>query len=177
MSETFKKTVARLPEIVARNAGSMMQRMVQAMQQEIASDLRFEKATACTLVLKVASDHLVREFDLAVRAAMDKIKSRAGKPPEFSASNLTLEVEPTGPDTVAADLHGCTVAFRSLCAKADLLDVDGVDAFNKEVLLAAVEKAFRKARVEPEAASAILPYARRALNAELLNLYRRLEAL
>jgi len=178
MSDLFKKTVDHLPEILVKNASPMMLRMVAAMQQAIGADLQMENASYCALVLKMTADNLAQEFDAAVKESMLAIRRDGGKA-QFTASGFALSIEPmeAAASSLQADFQTSTAAFDRVCAKANALGVQGVRLYNKDVLLACVSEAFAKSRVETAEAAKMLPYARRALNDELLRLYAKLDAL
>jgi hypothetical protein len=178
MSEIFNKTVHHLPEILVKNANAMMLRMVSAMQQAIGADTAMENATYCALVLKMTADNLAQEFELAVRASMEAIRRDGGRG-QFSASGLALAIEPleSAASSLESDFQTSTEAFDKVCDKADRLGVKGIRLYNKDVILACVSEAFSKSRVEASEAAKMLPFARRALNDELLRLYAKLDAL
>ena len=178
MSDLFKKTVERLPDILVKNASAMMLRMVATMQQAIGADLALENASYCALVLKMTASNLAQEFEDAVRDSMLAIRRDSGKP-QFSASGFALSIEPleAGASSLLADFQTSTAAFDKVCAKAGGLGVSGLGLYNKDVMMACVSAAFAKSRVEASEASKMLPYARRALNDELLRLYAKLDAL
>ena len=178
MSDIFKKTVDHLPEILVKNASAMMLRMVAVMQQAVAADQQMENAAYCALVLKMTAENLAEQFDLAVRESMAAIR-RDGGNAQFSATGLSLsiEAEDDATSSVVADFQSSTAAFDRVCAKASGLGVRGVRLYNKDVLLACVNEAFAKSRVDPSEAAKVLPFARRALNDELLRLYAKLDAL
>lgn len=178
MNDIFKKTIDHLPQLLVRNANPMMLRMVTAMQQAIAADLTLENATFCGLVLKTASSALALEFERALVASMAALRQDTGQA-QFSASSFSLAIEPLEPavSTAQADFQSSTDVYVRLCAKADALGVRGLAVSRKDVMLACVLDAFGKARVEAPEVASLLPYARRALNQELLRLYARLDAL
>ena len=178
MSDIFKKTVDHLPEILVKNASPMMLRMVAAMQQAIAADLQMENASYCALVLKMTADNLAQEFEGAVRESMAAIRRDSGKA-QFSVSGFALAMEPmeAAASSLQADFQTSTAAFDRVCAKAGALGAPAVGLYNKDVMLACVTEAFAKSRVEATEAAKMLPFARRALNDELLRLYAKLDAL
>jgi hypothetical protein len=178
MTESLKKTVEHLPEIMSRNAQSMMQRMVAAMQQTIATDRRLENSSYCALLLKMSADDLVREFDLAIKESMAVVKRDAGKP-GISAQGWGLSIEPLEAETTtsATDFLSSTALFEKLCAKASSHGIQGLAAFNKELFLASVNEAFTKARIAPAEVNKIKAFAGPALNDELVKLYGKLDSL
>jgi hypothetical protein len=178
MSEILKKTVAYLPELLPRNAKSMMQRIVDATQTAIAADPRFGASSYSALLLKMSSDALVREFDLAIRATMSGMQKQAGVP-GVSVQWLGLSIEPLEPGggPPDADFLTSTALFETLCAKAGDLGVDGFGACSKAVFLASFNDAFTNSHIDPDEARKIVPFARQALNGELVKLYAKLDSL
>ncbi|MEP6792349.1 MAG: hypothetical protein ABI907_13330 [Ramlibacter sp.] len=176
MSEILKKTITQLPQILAKNAPSMMQRMVVAMQSAIAADTQPGASSYGALLLKMSSDDLVREFDLAIRASMDALQQGPGG---LAAFGLGLSIEPLDEAATVddADFHSSAVLFDKLCAKADALGVDGLRTYGKDLFLAAFNDALAKSRIEPADAQKLVSFGRKALNDELLKLYEKLDAL
>jgi hypothetical protein len=178
MSETLKKTIAGLPEILPKNARSMMQRMVAAMQEAIAADPHLGATSYRSLLLKMSSDDLMREFDHSILEAMKAIQlATAG--PGAAALGLGLSMEPLHADAGSseADFQSSTVLFKKLSAKASSLGIVGFGGYSKDVFLAAVNEAFAKSRIDPDEARKMMPLARQALNGELTKLYEKLDAL
>jgi hypothetical protein len=178
MSELLKKTVALLPEILPKNAKPMMQRIVDAMQSAIAADPRFGASSYRSLLLKMSSDDLVREFDLAIRESMSAIQKVSGGP-GLSALGLGLSIEPLDAAEAPSDTDflSSTALFEKLCAKASSLGVDRLGAYSKDTFLASLNEAFSKSRIEPAEAKTMMPLARQALNGELAKLYEKLDSL
>ena len=179
MSEIFKKTIDRLPELLSKNALTMMQRMVLVMQHAIAADRALGTSSYCALLLKLSGDDLAREFDISVKASMLAIKQAGVKSTDFSLG-LSLSIEPL--ESVAtvvseADFLSADAAFERLLIKANGLKIKGLSTYKKDVFLASVKEAFTKAKVDPAEIERMMPFARRALNGELLNLYEKLAAL
>jgi hypothetical protein len=179
LSEVLKQTIARLPDIMGRNAASMMQRILQATQEAIGAAPNLGPTSYPALVLKASNDDLVRFFDVAIKDAMIEVQ-RASQGPAFAASGLMgLSIEPIDPANASADsdFSNSTAAFERLSAKATGLGVRGLSACSKNMLLAALEEAFTKSQIGPVEAKAILPHARRALDNELVKLYEKLDSL
>jgi hypothetical protein len=82
-----------------------------------------------------------------------------------------------GDDAGADGLAASTQRYKTLCNTADELGVVGLAACRGTLLWGAVMDAFVRARMDARAISESLPYARAALNAELLDLYDRLDEL
>jgi hypothetical protein len=178
MSEQFKQTVERLPGILVKNAGPMMQRIVSAMQVSIMADQQLPDASYCALLLKMTADDLASGFERAVKESMAALAT-ADANPNFTATGFSLAIEPMEGDgsSEKADFLKASAAFDRLFAKGNALGVKGLRNYDRDVLLACLKDAFAKSRMSTEEAGKVLPYARRALNDELVRLYDKLEAL
>ena len=180
MSEILKKTVAQLPEILPKNARSMMQRTVDAMQKAMAADPQLGASSYRSLLLKMSSDDLVREFDLAIRESMKTIQQASGAR-AGAGLGLGLSIEPLDGDADSpdadADFLSSTALFKKLCAKASGLGIEGLGNYSFDVFLAALNDAFAKSRIDRAEAKKMMPVARQALNGELVKLYEKLDSL
>lgn len=178
MSEILKKTVERLPEILDKNAKSMMQRIVEATLDAIAKDPQLGASAYCSLVLKASGNDLVTGFVLALEKTTRAIQEASGKPGPF-ALGLGLSIEPLDPSAAPseADFANSNSKFEMLCAKARDLGVEGLRPYGKEIFLAAFDDAFTMSRIEPSEGGKIVPLARRALDRELVRLYEKLDSL
>jgi hypothetical protein len=176
MSESLKTIVARLPEVLCRNAESMMRRMVDAMQHAIAADPQLEGSSYCALTLRMSANDLVREFDRSIRESMDSIKPDA-RGLAVSVSGLGLSVAPLDPNASSdADFASSTALFDKLCSKAGGVGVDGFGPSSKSVFIAALDDALTKARIDPAEAAKMMPFARQALDHELAKMYEKLDS-
>lgn len=178
MSALFQQTVARLPEILVKNAGPMMRRVVAAMQVSIEADRQLADASYCVLLLKMSADELANGFERSVRESMDALHQRdAGQ--NFSATGFSLAIEPVEDDvsTEKADFLAATEAFSKLLAKGKALGVGGLRNYDRDVLFTCLKQAMARSRMSAQEVQRVLPYARRALNDELVRLYAKLEAL
>lgn len=178
MKEALKNAVDGLPEKLSQDAASMMRRMLVAMHADIAQDRQLANASYCSLLLRLSEPDLVREFDLAIKDAMKSIKAGSSRMDVLSGG-LSLSMTPIdGQQTKPHDDFGASAAlFRKICAKAGDYGIEGLAAFNQDLFLAAVKDAFRKSRIDNTEAASLLPYAQRALNAELVGLYAKLDTL
>lgn len=173
---TLQKTVDNLPAILQKNAKSMMQRMVDAIQNAIAADPQLGASSYCALLLKMSSNDLVHEFDRAIGESMHSVQQAAG--PGASASRwLTIEPLDGLQASAEGDFQSSTVVFDKLTTKAGDLGIQGLGAYGKDMFLAALNEAFIKSRVDPAEADKIMPFARQSLNAELTKLYEKLDSL
>lgn len=179
MKETLKKTVDRLPDIMAKNARTMMRRMVVAMNEEMARNIEEANASYSALLLKVSEADLVDAFEVALKDAMASLKGTPAKPAKFADSTLPLSLELADDANSSAqdDFLACTVLFDTLRANAKKLGVGGISPFSKDIFLTALKDAFTKSRIDSAEIGKLMPYARRALNRELLAVYDKLNAL
>ena len=175
MSETRNNAIDFLPGMLSQNAQSMMRRMVLAMQEEMAQDRQLVNSSYCALLLKLSEPDLVREFDVAIKSAMISIKQSSNQTGIFTA-DLSLSLEPVDDavDSSINDFASSAALFGKLCSVELEHKIESVEAFSKDVFLAALKDAFLKSRIDNTEAAKIMPYARRALNAELVELYGKL---
>ena len=172
---TFQKTVENLPAILQKNAKSIMQRMVDAMQNAIAVDPQLGATSYCALLLKMSSNDLVHEFDLAIGESMRSVQQAAGL---GAAAGRWLTIEPLDELQASSegDFQSSTVVFDKLNTKAGGLGIQGLGAYGKDMFLAALNEAFIKSRIDPAEAAKIMPFARQSLNGELTRLYEKLDS-
>ena len=174
MSETRNNAIDFLPGMLLQNAQSMMRRMVLSMQEEMAQDRQLANSSYCALLLKLSEPDLVREFDVAIKSAMTSIKN--SNQTEIFTADLSLSLEPVDDivDSSASDFASSAALFGKLCSVEPERKIESVEAFSKDVFLVALKDAFLKSRIDSTEAAKIMPYARRALNAELVDLYGKL---
>lgn len=173
MNPTLQKAIDRMPTILVNNAPSMIQRMLVSMKAMIAERGHQANASHAVLFLKVGEQDLVREFGIAMAGAVDvvreKIERLHGSPPSLALAMFGDSDAPGKDDFKTSD-----DSFSSLCSKAMAWGVIGCDAYDKDVFLSALEQAFEKSRMDRQAMAELMPYARRALNAELCKVYGKL---
>ncbi len=177
MNPLLQNTINVLPDILAQNAPSMMRRMLAAMQHGMAQDNQLPNAAYSTLLLKVSEPDLVREFAVAIKHAVEASKLEASNRGQF-ASSLSMSLEPLE-DTAgnaSTDFLPATASFNALTAHAKKLGVTGLSLYKKELFLAALKDTFVRARIDGQEVNKIMPYANRALCAELVNVYGKLNA-
>lgn len=178
MKETLKNAIAVLPGEVTQGAQSMMRRMVAAMQNELAQDRVLANASYCSLLLKLSETDLVREFDLAIKEAMSSIRVGSGQTDVFAGGlSLSMTLIDDAESNAKSDFSTSTALYEKICAKAGAYQPEGLLACNKDVFLAALKASFLKARIGGTEVADLLPAARRALNAELVSLYSKLDSL
>ena len=179
MNSPLKKAIDRLPDIMLKNAASMMQRMILTTQNNMTQDPALANAAYCALMLKMSAPDLIREFHAAMEQAMQSLKASAGKSGLFSGGlSLSLELETdASADTSVNDLQPASAAFDTLCACARAHQLEVSSAFGPDIFLTVLKDAFAKSRIDSTEAQKIMPYARSALNTELVNLYGKLGAL
>lgn len=177
MKQALQKAVDRLPEVLVQYAPTMMRRVIASMREQMAKGGLAENASYCALLLKVGEADLVREFDAALREAMESIRSQVGEPEApVAVPSLLLELVDETQTVSVKDFAASTARFSALCARARSLEVGGLRKFNKELFLDALMQAFAKARIEPKAMADLTPPARRALDGELLKIYGKVDA-
>jgi hypothetical protein len=178
MSEILKKTVERLPEILNKNAKSMMQRVVDAALEAMAKDPQLGASAYCSLVLKASSSDLISQFASALEKSTRAIQEAHGKAGTL-ALGLGLSIEPLDPTMAPsdADFASSNSKFEMLCAKASGLGVEGLRPYGKDIFLGAFDDAFTMSRIDPLEGGKIMPFARRALDRELVRLYEKLDSL
>lgn len=152
-----------------------MQRMIVSMQNEIAQDSQLANASYCALVLRLSTPDLVREFDVVITAALRSIKFGTNKPGMCVAA-LSLSMDDDAADS-SADFRTSTALFDLLCANARAQKVEDAGVFNKDFFLTSLKDAFLKSRIAITEVARLMPYAQRALNTELVNLYGKLDSL
>lgn len=177
MTKTLQTVINQLPALLVRDAGAMMGRMVAAMQSAIAQDPQFANASYCALLLKLSEPDLRREFELALEEALKATHTDSGKRDIFQPSmSMSLEPIDEAVTKLERDFAASTTCFEQVLAKAREQRVDGVGFFKKEIFLNALGDAFAKSRVEKAVIAKLMPYAGRALNAELVSLYSTLDS-
>lgn len=177
MKQALQKAVDRLPEVLVQYAPTMMRRVIASMREQMATGGQTENASYCALLLKVGEADLVREFDAALREAIESGRSPAGEQEApVAVPSLLLELVDETQTVSASDFAASTALFSTLSARARSLGVEGLRKYNKELFLAALMLAFAKARIEPKAMADLTPPARRALDGELLKIYAKVDA-
>lgn len=178
MKEALQRAIDRLPDVLVSYAPSMMRRIVIAMQEQITRGGQLGNPSYSNLLVKTAEPDLVREFNAAINEAMQSIKARsAANGPIDTGPAVLLELFDEESASSIADLATSTDRFAALRSKARKLGATGIDRYAKDVFLKALNAAFAKARIDPEEMTDLMPYARRALNAELLKVYGKLDDL
>lgn len=174
MSEVLKTTVGSLPQILHKNAKAMMQRMVDAMQEAIAADPQLGPSCYCALLLKMSSGDLGREYERALGESLGTIKPSG---PGSSSQWLSIEPLQAAEALSARDFAGSTELFEQLRTRASGLGVKGLGAYGKDLFIAALKETFDRSKIEPAEVERLMPFARRALDAELAKLYAKLDSL
>lgn len=173
MNSVLQQTIDRLPAILVNYAPSMIQRMLVSMKAMIVERGHQANASHAVLFLKVGEADLVRAFPEAMAQAVEvvrqKIERRRGSPP-----SLALEMFGDVPAHPADDFKSSDEAFSSLCTKAAECGVIGCDAYDKDLFLDSMRQAFERSRMDGQAVAELMPYARRALDAELCKVYGKL---
>ena len=178
MSDTLKRTIGHLPELLIKNAETMMQRMVDFMLNVVSSDPQLGPSSYLALLLKMSTEDLVSEFEQALTESMVEIQRSAEKPggPD---SGLGLSMQPldAGDAHAEEDFARSNLLFTKLLAKTKALGITGLAPYRKDIFLAAINDAFVQSRIDADAVKKLMPLARKALNAEMVRLYEKLNAL
>jgi hypothetical protein len=161
-------------ELLRNDATAMMRRMVATMQAEVGKDTKLGNASYCTLLLKLSENDLVKEFAAGIQAEMAPADAEAGFAKTVSAGlSFSLEpmetVELTGQD----DFSAATALLSTLKTAAKGHSVVGSSILEKDFFTDLLKDAFQKSRIDGLEATALMPFARRALNTELVALYKR----
>ena len=165
MTQAFREAVARLPEIIDRNAAGMMSRMVARMKADLARvEAHGQNVSHGALFLKVAEADLVRNFAAATNAAFLQEDSDL----------VGLSLEPEGGAQHDALYAGSAAAYDKLCASAQRLGVSGLDRYHRQPFERAMETAFKRSRIDERATAELMAFARSALDAELQVIYTKL---
>jgi hypothetical protein len=175
MKHELQVTVDRLPEILEKNAPGMMRRMILAMRAAIERGAHLRAVSHGALFLKVGEADLVREFEGAMKDAMSSVRSRASHG-SFEPS-LSLSLDSLDDEDAPDELEGSTQVYATLCHTAQEAGVAGLARYKGTVFWSAVMDAFVRSRMDARAISELMPYARAALNVELMGLYQKLDDL
>lgn len=118
---------------------------------------------------------MAREFLTELnQAAAHRGRAKAASAPP---SDFGLVLEPMGTADPSLDtMQRSTELFGRVVANATALGVHGVEAYGKEFFLGPLREAMVKARIDEEVIARMMPYACRALDAELVPLYERLDS-
>lgn len=177
MNEKLKTAVARMSDIVAEAAPAMVDRIVKAIQSALALDAQLPHIGYCSLLLKVGAADVSREFLADLNKAAAK-RRRAPDAPRAPTSVFGLWLEPMGEaDPSVQIMQKSTGIFDRLVDKAQAQGIQGLEAYGKNFFLEPLREALVKARIDDENVTRIMPYACRALDAELASFYGRIEAL
>ena len=177
MKETLQSAVAQMPETIAQGAPLMVGRIVEAMQLALARDAQLPNMSYCSLLMKLGANDVTREFLADLSEAVVQLRKPVN-PSAAATSVAYLWLEPIGEVDPSLDaMQQSTELFGRVVAKAKALGVKGVEAYGKAFFVGPVRQALVKARVDDVNISRIMPYACRALDAELVSLYSHMESL
>jgi len=173
MTDVLRKTLDKLPALFARNANAMMLRMIAAMQSELQQSSSVSNASYLGLLLNMSKSDLAVKFEQAISAAMAKPEEE-----RFSFHGgpvLELDLQSDGPEEVV--MQESSIAFRKLVARGISVGCTNMQRFGGKALLACFQDAMERARINAADVQALTPFARSALNAELLSIYKKLDHL
>jgi hypothetical protein len=164
-------SVGLFSELLLHDAPSMMRRMVAALQAEVAP---LSNASYCTLLLKLSENDLAREFSAGIKGAMVAGNGDEGFA-KTEAAGLSFSLEPLEPTELASkdDLATSAALLATLKAGANGQRAVGEELLAKDFFPDLLKSIFEKARIEGSESATLMPLARRALNAELVALYKR----
>ena len=175
MKETLERAVAQMPDTIAQSAPAMVGRIVEAMQLALARDAQLPNMSYCSLLMKLGANDVTRAFLADLSEAVAQLRKPVN-PAAAATSMAGLWLEPIGEADPSLDtMQQSTELFGRVAAKAKALGVKGIDAYGKAFFLGPLHQALGKARIDDENIARIMPYACRALDAELVSLYRRIE--
>lgn len=173
MQDSLKSANSLTPENLVREAPVIIGRIIEHMQASLARDANLPNIPYCALLVKLGANDLTREFVEGFNAGCATLKQKPPSP----TSMLTLELVLTdAPDPAVAILRESSAVFDQLSANAKALGVTGINAYGKDMFLVPLREALVKARIDEASAVHLMPYACRALEVELLALYRRVNA-
>lgn len=175
MKQNLSAAVAQLPDAIARGAPLMIGHIIESMQIAIARDAQLPNVSYCSLLLKLGANDMAREFSMELKQAV--AHRRKPKDPGALPSAFGLLLEPIGAaDPSVETMQNSTELFGRVLAKTEALGINGLQAYGKEFFLAPLREAMVKARIDEDNIARMMPYACRALDAELARLYERLDA-
>jgi hypothetical protein len=179
MAATLKTTIDNFPEILSKNASSLMQRIILKTKESLTDDSHLSNASACNFFLKTATKDLVTNFESILKSSLYeiKLKQASGKNDIFGlALSLTLDSEGDEEQLAIAKMKSM-VLFEKLCAKGKENEISGVGTYDVKLFMNAMREAFHKSKFEDSELSSIFPHAIRALDSELIQLYEKLDCL
>jgi uncharacterized protein YigA (DUF484 family) len=175
MKEMLESAVAQMPDAIAKSAPAMVSRIVEAMQLALARDAQLPNMSYCALLMKLGANDVTRAFLADLSEAVAQLRKPLN-PAAAATSMAGLWLEPIGEADPSLDtMQQSNELFGRVVAKARALGVKGVDAYGKAFFLGPLNQALVKARIDDVNIARIMPYACRALDAELVSLYSRME--
>jgi hypothetical protein len=158
MSDTLRKTIGNMPQILHKNAKSMMQRMIDAMQEAIAADPHLGPSSYCALLLKMSSGDLGREYERALGESLGTIRGAGA-----GSSSQWLSIEPLEAAAAlsAHEFEASTALFEKLRSRVNGLGIKGLSAYGKDLFLAALKEAFDRSGIDLTEVEKLMPLARR----------------
>lgn len=177
MQDDLQRIVAQMPQTLSRDAPAMIGRTVEALQALLARDAHLPNISYCSLLVRLGTTDLTREFVAALSDAASQL-SRPAKASAAGMSTFGLSLELVGGadvDPSRDTMRESTELFQQVLAAAKAQGVRGLEAYGKDFFLAALRRAFLSSRFDEENVTRLMPYACRALDAELLRLYRGID--
>lgn len=147
--------MSHVNDIWSAHSKGMMSRMIESMREMMRNDPSSANAYPLLLLNLIKVD-LIRAFDDATASLG---QASAPKSSEFSLIGNTKFAPPT--------FEASNKAFDAIYGSED------IKSFRKGSFLIAIQEAFNKARLDPNEITQLTPFIHRALDAELVSLYKQ----
>jgi len=163
-----------LPEFVAKESPKIIGAIIESMQNALTRDAHLPNIPYCSLLLKLGAADLTREFVAAFEVGATSAPENQSLP----RSGLSLEMmNDEAEDPSEKTMHQSSGLFEQLRANFKRLGIEGVEAFAKDAFLVPLRQGLIKSRFDEPNVVRLMPYACKALDVELVLLYRRISTL
>lgn len=178
MHEAVRKSLAKLPDQVLGHAPTMIARVLGVLQERLAQDAHLPNISYAGLVVKLGANDLANGFVAHVGDVLSG-KASAHDQPTFAVSTIAgMSLEAMeGPDLASLALQASSERFKAVRARAKRLGLREFRVYDQDLFLTALHQGFARARIDAANSALIEPYACAALDAELLALYARFDAM
>lgn len=153
---------------VVKNAALLIEKISPLVLDALSKDAHLPNITATTLFFKVSINDINREFPSEVKVLLCMQPTN-----EAFSFELTSIDEDDDSQTI---LKLSSRYFEKLCSNADKLNIYGVNLYGKNTFINPIKKALSRARLDSASIGWLMPYMYRALDAELISLYRLVNA-
>lgn len=150
--------MSHVNDIWSAHSKEMMPRMIESMREMMQSDPSSANAYPLLLLNLIKVD-LIRAFDDATASL-----GQASAP---KTSEISLIGNTSGAKFTPSTFGASDKAFDAIYGTED------IKSFRKMSFLIAIQDAFSKVRLDPNEITQITPFAHRALDAELVSLYKQ----